>query len=218
MEWTEAEDRVIKGIEGLEKLVGQVEGQEKLVQGFKTEIGTARKEIREAMEGLDKAKSGDMSDEDKARLKKVLDASDKIDQVIRRLDDPSLSRNRPEGFEALQAKLPLEQRRVANEAFRALPPEEREAVKKDPEKAAALLKAIGIEAPTESDSLFDESEASEPYEQRLARLLKTGSGVRNHVPGSRSSAGSVAGGGAPTDELPTSRRLPNGEIPRPAAQ
>lgn len=213
MKFAELEDGkvVTDGIEALKK---QITGAETLLQQHKTEVGEIRNIANEMKE------IAAMKD----NLKKLIDsASGKVDnkgevKVQSAVGDETKGGKPETPVEELVKKMTKVQKVKADEMFKKLKPEDRVAIKTDPEKRIEFFKAA-IEADSKvPESLFDDESASTGEEDKFGfrELFGIGNKVKNFVPGSRNvGASGFSGADNKSTQESTSKRLIGGKIPRP---
>jgi len=206
----------IEEVEGLkekiEALEKQTKSQEDLIQKYKTEAGQVRATADEI-----KAIIGD-----KEAFQKIIDSvkakSDNSDVKVQSAVGTETKGGKTETpVEDLRKKMTIDQKARANEMFKKLKPEDRKAIKADPEKRNEFSKAA-MEAVSEvPESLFDdESASSEEDKFGFRNLFGLVNKEKNFVPGSRNvGASGFAGADGKTTQESTSRRLIGGKIPRP---
>ena len=213
------EQRLKKLEEENQKLHGEVQGAEKLVQQHKTEIGEARKEIKSALDEFGSTIG------DKDSFKKALDRLNKIeDNPVQKIVSGQANVTGPKrDVEELQKNLTAEQKAKADEVFKKLQPQERIALKGNPEALKQFLSAAVEALPSVPESLFDEptkkdaSETVNQYRKAFGLVNKEAA----FVPGSSGRslsgfAGSKRTGQTDEGQPTTEKRLPGGIIPRPA--
>jgi hypothetical protein len=206
----------VEEVEGLKDLIEslqkKVNGQEELVQKFKTEAGEVRTFASEIKEVIG----------DKEIFKKT------IDSLKGKSDNSNSSSSNNQGgsqggvssqVEDYGKKLTKEQREKADAIFKKLNPEDRIVIKSDPEKRNAFFKAAIDAAPSIPESLFDDESASTEEDKfGFKKLFGLGNKEKNFVPGSRSISANGFSGSDPAKPISESnaKRLIGGKIPRPA--
>ena len=171
-----------------EKLSSQVSGAETLLQQHKTEMGEARKEIKEAIENTNSLAK-------KEELQKALDKLGEIEENVLKIDTAPGNRGKggkvPESLEELQQTL-IQQAKdnpVIDEAWKTLAEEERsilwnskDELSKFFEEAAAVPKPVPgslLEAATNKSGQEDQTK------QRLRSVFQAVAKGSSHVPASR---------------------------------
>jgi hypothetical protein len=201
------EKELVESVAGLTK---KIAGQETLIQQYKTEIGEARKEMSEFKSVRDELKS----------LQEKINVDDKKKKVD---DPPEPSKKSGQGSadddkdnSRFKSRLTPEQRRIADEQFKKLPPEERRVIAGDPKEERQFLEAaIEASPPSVPESLFSGSSGADVNKYReLFGLMERES---SFVPGGGSGRSSNFAGSSnrPNQQQVEERRLPGGVIPRP---
>jgi len=220
-DWNEVESKITETLEKLtnenESLKTKVNGQEELVQRFKTEIGDARKEFKEVLE---KAGSSGVDPEE---IKKVVD---KVNEIEKNMNEAGNKNNReePEGQpKDLRKSMTKEQKEKADEVFKSLPEEERARIISDPERMNSFL-SVAIEAkPNVPESLFDDKKPDSSGEHEDINDYRKLFGMVNKeasfVPGTGRSGSDgysrISNDGPNNAEGQEQRVLLGGKIPRP---
>jgi len=209
-------------IERLGKLEGQVTGAETLLQQHKTEMGQARKEIKEAL--------GDTSN--LAKREELQKALDKLKELEDNFGRNTASGNQGKGgdgtlktLEELQGGLisSAKANPVVDEAWKKLSPEERQAVWTNKENLDQFIQAASEVPKPVPGSLLEAGQTGsgqvDQTKERFRKIFKEVAGGSSHVPaGNRTGASGFAGAaGSVQQQEQTSRRLPGGVIPRPSA-
>lgn len=208
------------------RLASQVSGAETLLQQHKTEMGEARKQITDAMEST---KSFAKQEE----LQKALDKLNEIEQNAGVQNGTGQggqgatgAQSEPKTLDEAQGQLlkAAKGNPVIDQAWQAMPEEERTSLWMDKEQLSSFVQAA-VEAPKPvPGSLLDaapgKADQGDQSKQRFRDLFKQFAGGSTHLPGSsRAGADGYAGAGAgqgPAPNTQQSKRLPSGAIPRPS--
>jgi len=209
-------EKVQKFEQDITKLTGQVSGAETLLQQHKTEMGDARKQIKDALETTTNLVKKD-------ELQKALDKLGKIEENI------SLNTGNQgapgKTLEELQSVL-IDTAKVnpkVDEAWKQLTEEERDGLWIDQANLAKFVQ-IASQAPKPAPgSLLQQGNAPQSEDaatKRFQALFAGTAKASNFVPGGeRRGATGYAGATNPGQQgqpQPT-KRLPGGVIPRPSA-
>ena len=207
-----------KKAEDLEK---KVEGQENLVQRFKTEMGDARQEFKDALE---KAKESGSS-VDTEKVNEALDKMKKIEDNIKEAGNSHQNNQGGNGGQSvseMKEKMTDDQKSVADEAYISLSDEERLEIASDPAKERDFLAAALEAKPSIPDSLFgdkDEKSGNGTADvNKYRKLFNLSEQEANHVPASGNTghkSGFVSRDKKSSADSNVERRLPGGIIPRP---
>jgi len=210
----------------VETLSKQVAGAETLLQQHKTEMGEARKQIKEAMENANTFAKQE-------ELQKALDKLNEMEQNAgvqngtgQKGQGATGAQSEPETLDEAQGQLrkAAKGNPVIDQAWQALPEEERAALWNDKEQLTSFVQAA-VEAPKPvPGSLLDagpsKADQGDQSKQRFRELFKQFAAGSTHVPGSsRAGATGYAGAGGKAEAAPNtqqSKRLPGGSIPRPS--
>jgi len=220
MEWNEeTESKINARFDALEtentSLKTKVEGQESLVQKFKTEIGEARSEFKTAME-----KSTDTEESEK--FQKALDRLDKIEETFNdESGKPPKSQGSPEEKKDIREAMTDDQKEAADTAFKQLAPADRIAISNDPERLDDFLNTAMEAVPSVPESLFDtpKDKKNEERSGEFRKLFSLAEKESSFVPGAKPAGAKGYKGAKPMGhevKVNDERRLPGGSIPRPA--
>jgi hypothetical protein len=199
--------------ETMANLKKQIDGAEKLLQQHKTEVG----EIRNIANDMKEIAAM------KENLKKLIDSADGKSDNNHSTVQSSVGKEAEGGksstqVEDLAKKMTKNQKAKADEVFKKLKPEDRIAIKTDPEKRKEFFEAA-IEAVSEApDSLFDNESADDNGgENRFKSLFGLANKEKNFVPGSRNIGANGFRGAddSRSTQESTAKRLPGGKMPRP---
>jgi len=216
-EWNEVESSVMEKLNKIttanEELVKKVNGQEDLIQGWKTEIGDARQEVKAALEAV----KGNNSAENTEKLQTALDKIKEIEDNINTGKVKAINQGGNGGDQDLRKNMTADQKAVADEKFKALSEEERVKVKNDPEEMKLFLEAAMEVAPSVPDSLFDDEETQEPTVNKYRKVFGLTEQESNHIPGTGKSGAKTGYAGlkkkGDEGEPQLTRILPGGVMP-----
>jgi len=218
------EETVATLTETVAALTSKVDGQEKVTQQIKTDIGESKKELGETKEALEaqveslKQKGG--QEDLVEKVQKTIDKVNELDQALSKKDVGSSSSpgstDVQEELKTLEAGLSDKQKEAADAVFNDLEESERIRVAGDPKEKLALLTATVKSVPSVPGSLFAKPDDNEKPENKYLKLFKGNQQDADYVPagavGTRIPP-AVPRGDKKGDQQVT-RRLPGGVIPK----
>ena len=191
----------------------KIEGQETLIQRWKTEIGDARREFKAAQESGSAQQVKDALDRLKKLEDNVGDAGDRSGSQSSQGKEP------PKTLADMQAKLKESGKlKAADKVWSKLPKPEREAIATDSTRLAKFFEAASGAPDEVPDSLLDGDDTSGDAVNPYSKLFDRASSRAMSVPGATARlSGDFAGTGE--DGKPIgSRRLHDGVLPRPPSR
>jgi len=204
----------------LENSVEKVNSGQQLLDKHKQEMGEARKEIKEQVLAVTKAKEeGEIGEK---KYNELLEKLETVSGKLGSLTDSSGGGGTDDTVAGLKKSLTPEQMKAADEAFNKLADEDKQVLLANDAEMKKFLGTAKLALPSIPKSLFDEGDPngnSEP--DRYAKLFGIADKQSSATPASRrggpSGFADASNRGGDQGQQSESRMLANGIIPRPVA-
>jgi len=176
MPWDDDKEEVLKSIKAATDAVAvmttKVDGQEKITQEFKQEIGDARKQAESVLETMKK-----MDGYDPEKIKDLEKTVDSLKKKAENIENQGGTDE--EGSEPVLSK---EEQKVADDVYKKLSQEEKAVIVSDPEKKKAFLIAAKASTPQSvPESLFIDHQVNTPDANEFVELFKRANRSASHV-------------------------------------
>jgi len=209
-------------LDKVEKMEGQINGQETLMQQHKTEIGEARKEFKDAIAATtDVAKKADLQ----SALDKLTELEDTVTLKLKTTEGDrggAGGTGEPKTLNELQAALvaKVKSNPKLDEHWKVMSEAEKQEVWSNPETLATFIKAASEVPQPVPGSLLEvvvegESDQGDQTLERFRKQFRGAAESGDYIPGAGGGGGSGYAGatGGGRAESTGSKRLPGGVMP-----